>query len=279
MTPPAPAGTWIIVAMKYAFMSFSCPKLGLAEMLALARRLGYDGIEPRISEGHNHGVELDASPEKRAEIGRMAADSGVAICCVATSCEYSDPGKADSQVDETRRAIDLAANIGAPCIRVFGGLLAKGLRRYEAIRLVADSLRSVAGHACGKGVTVCIETHDDWSDPAYVAEVMRRLDHPSVAVNWDFMHPGRAPGATVDESFVLVKPWIRHVHFHDGICRDGRIELKPVGQGEVDVRRAVELLSGIKYEGYISGEWINWEPADLHLPRELAAVKTYERPS
>jgi sugar phosphate isomerase/epimerase len=265
--------------VKYAFMSFSCPELGLAEMLALARRLGYDGVEPRISEGHKHGVELDASAKTRGEMARMAGDAGVAICCVATSCEYSDPAKAETRVDETRRAIDLAADIGSPCIRVFGGPLARGLRRYEAIGLVADSLRSVAGHARGQGMTVCLETHDDWSDPLYVAEVMRRVDHPAIAVNWDFMHPGRAPGATVDESFALVKPWIRHVHFHDGVCREGKIDLKPVGQGEVNVRRAVELLSGMGYQGYLSGEWIKWEPAEVHLPRELAAIKGYERPA
>jgi len=263
--------------MKYAFMSFSTPKVKLAEMLAMAKLLGYDGVEPRIAEGHAHGVEVEAGAAERKEFKRLPAGAGVAICCVATSCQYSDPKETDRQVAETRKAIDLAADIGAPRIRVFGGPLAEGLRRYEAIRLVAGALRSVADHARDRGVTVCLETHDDWCDPAHVAELMRRVDHPAIAVNWDFMHPGRAPGATVDESFALLKPWIRHVHFHDGICRGGKIDLKPVGQGEVDVRRAVELLEGIGYEGYLSGEWINWEPAEVHLPRELAAIKSYER--
>ena len=31
--------------MKYAFMSFSTPELGLADTLALAGRLGYDAIK------------------------------------------------------------------------------------------------------------------------------------------------------------------------------------------------------------------------------------------
>ncbi len=34
--------------MKYAFMSFSCPELGLEEMLSLAGRYGYDAVEPRV---------------------------------------------------------------------------------------------------------------------------------------------------------------------------------------------------------------------------------------
>ena len=29
--------------------------------------------------------------------------------------------------------------------------------------------------------------------------------------------------------------------------------------------------------GYLSGEWIGWEPYAVHLPRELAAMRAYER--
>jgi len=256
-------------------MSFSTPKLSLSEMLALARRLGYDGIEPRIGEGHAHGVEIAATPAQRAEAKRLAEAAGIQLCCVATSIQYSNPAETDRQVEETRQAIDLAGDVGAPAIRVFGGPLPKGLKRYEAIRLVTASLESVVDVARRCHVVVALETHDDWSDPAYVAEVMRRVDDPGIAVNWDFMHPGRAPGATVDESFALLRSWIRHVHVHDGILHDdGRITLKPIGQGDVDVKRAFALLEGIGYGGYLSGEWINWEPADVHLPRELAAMKS-----
>jgi len=257
-------------------MSFSAPTLELAQLLALAKKLGYDGIEPRIDEGHNHGFETSTPPALRAEFRKMAVDSGVAICCVATSCMYADTHDQAPRIDATKRAIDLAADTGSSRVRVFGGNLADGLRRYEAIRMVAGSLRAVADHAAARGVTVCVETHDSWCDPAHVAELMRRVDHDAIAVNWDFMHPGRDPGATVDESFTLLRPWIRHVHFHDGICRAGRIALKPVGQGEADVKKAVELLQKAGYSGYLSGEWINWEPGEVHLPRELAAIKAYE---
>ena len=40
--------------MKYSFMSFSCPELKLEEILKLAQKYGYEGIEPRIGSGHKH---------------------------------------------------------------------------------------------------------------------------------------------------------------------------------------------------------------------------------
>jgi sugar phosphate isomerase/epimerase len=262
--------------MKYSFMSFSCPQLSLDEMLSLAKRFGYDGIEPRINSGHKHGVELDTDAATREEIKRKAAEGGVAICCVATSCTYADPASAQGKVEETLRCIDLAADIGALRIRVFGGRIPKGVGREEAIEVVAKSLRAVADHAAERNVIVCMETHDDWCDPKHVAEVMKRVDHPAIGVNWDVMHPVRTGFATMDQAFETLKPWIRHLHVHDASRQTGK--LVPIGKGDYDHRRVIELLLSISYDGYISGEWINWEdPYEVHLPRELATLKRYEQ--
>ena len=261
--------------MKYAFMTFSCPELNLDEALSAAKRYGYDGIEPRIVSGHRHGVELDADAAKRKEIKQKAADSGIALCCIATSCKYADPATSNANVGETLRCIDLAADVGSPRLRVFGGPIPEGVGREKATDLLVGSLRSVADHAGERGVTVCMETHDHWCDPAHLAEVMRQVDRPAIAVNWDIMHPVRVAGSTMDHAFETLKPWIRHIHFHDGAGGTGG-ELQPCGEGIIDHQRAVELLLTLPYDGYLSGEWIGWEPYETHLPRELATMKRYE---
>jgi sugar phosphate isomerase/epimerase len=263
--------------MKYSFMTFSTPGLTLGEVLALAKRLGYDGIEPRIVSKHKHGVEWEADAAARAAIRKQAAESGVALCCIATSCTYADPAKTKQSAEDTIKSIDLAADVGAPTIRVFGGRIATSLTREQAIELVADTLRSVADHARKRGVTVCMETHDDWCNPDHVAAVMKRVDHPAVGVNWDIMHPINRGGATMESAYRTLRSWVRHIHFHDGALREGKLTLVPIGQGNIDHRTAVKLLRDCGYDGYLSGEWINWEPYETHLPRELAVMKRYEQ--
>jgi sugar phosphate isomerase/epimerase len=263
--------------MKYAFMSFSAPQLRLDELLGLAAQVGYDGIEPRIGSKHAHGIELDTTAQQRRAIREQVAASGVALCCVATGCKYADPASAPAMIEDTRRAIALAAEIGAPRLRVFGGAVGQGLTRERAIELVADSLIKVTGEAQQHGITICLETHDDWTDPAHVAEVMQRVDSSAVAVNWDYQHTTRIAGTTVDQAFATLQPWIKHVHFHDGVNRADKLIFLPVGAGDYDNRRVIELLLGAGYDGYLSGEWIDWEPYDVHLPRELAAIKGIER--
>lgn len=265
--------------MKYSFMTFSCPQLSLRELLETAKQYGYDGIEPRIVSQHQHGIEMDTPADRRAEIKKQVAESGLRLSCIATSCVYANPETTKQNVADTLRCIDLATDVGAPVIRVFGGVLGKGISREDAIKLVAESLHTAADHAKERGVTVCMETHDDWCDPKNVAAVMRQVNHPAVAVNWDIMHPVRMKLATMDEAFKTLKPWIRHAHVHDGVVTpDGKLTFVPIGQGTINHKQAIERLLSINYSGFLSGEWINWSDAyDVHLPRELATMKQYEK--
>jgi sugar phosphate isomerase/epimerase len=259
-------------------MTFSTPEMELADVLATASRLGYDGIEVRLTSGHKHGIEPDIGDSERSAARQKIADSGVALCCIATSCRYADPETVRDQVAETRRSIDLAGDLGAPCIRVFGGQIPDGISRQQAVAGLVEALGGLADHAAERGVTICVETHDDWCNPDHVAEVVRRVDHPAVAVNWDIMHPVRRGGATMEQAFETLKPWIRHVHFHDGTLADPAC-LKPIGEGDIDHKSAVRLLMGAGYDGYLSGEWINYGPHENYLGTELATMKGYEQES
>ena len=176
-------------------------------------------------------------------------------------------------VASTLGYIDLAADIGCPRLRVFGGPLPEGLSREAATAGVTEALRAVADQAERRGVTVCLETHDHWCNPADVAELMRRVDRPGIQVNWDIMHPVRVAQVSMQEAFDTLRPWIRHVHAHDGTTRDGKLVLVPIGEGVVDHALALRLLREMGWDGFVSGEWIGWEPYETHLPRELAALR------
>lgn len=262
--------------MKYSFMSFSCPELSLDDMIDQAVKLGFDGIEPRINPNHKHGVDPSLDAAGRTAVKETMAKSPIEMCCVATSCKYADPAEYRGMIDDTAAAIDLAADVGCSRIRVFGGVIPDGISREKAIDQVAEALKSVAGQAEKRGVDVCMETHDHWCDPAHVAAVLKKVDSPAVVANWDIMHPVRIAKVSMDHAFETLKPWIRHLHIHDGQMMEDGGKMLPIGEGVVDHKRALELLATIDYDGFISGEWINWEPYDVHLPRELATLKRYE---
>ena len=255
-------------------MSFSTKALSLAEMIEVAQRYGYEGIEPRLDAGQAHGIEVEMPAGQRLSVRDEVAAGGVELACLATSLKYSDPAKFDDMVRQTHERIDLAGDLAVPVIRVFGGTIPEGVTREQASDLLVRALSNVADQAEERNVAVCIETHDDWSDPAYIASVLQQVNHKAIGANWDIMHPVRYADVSMDDAFQLLKPWIRHLHIHDG--SKAASGLLPIGEGDIDHRRALELLRTIDYDGYISGEWINWEPYEVHLPRELATMKSYE---
>lgn len=260
--------------MKFAFMTFSCPELTLPEALATAKRYGYDGIEPRIGSGHKHGIETDLSIEGRNAARDAAAKAGIALCCLATSASFANPETTHANIELTHQAIDLAHDVGARCIRVFGGAIGENMSREQAIDLLISSLKQVSDHAGDRDIKVCLETHDSWCDPQHVVEVLRGVNHPAISANWDIMHPVRVVKVTMKQAFDALHPYIQHVHFHDGITTaEGKLELMPIGTGDIDHKTAFQLLREMGYEGYASGEWISWEPFDVHLPRELTTAK------
>jgi sugar phosphate isomerase/epimerase len=264
--------------IKLSFMTFACPDYDLNQVLTAAIRYGYDAVEPRSEAKHKHGVELEATKKERKEIKAAFADTGIELCCIATSRNYSmaDEVQRRESVERTKRYIDLAVDCGAPTLRVFGGGTPPGADFSEVKKYVAEALHQAAEHARGSGVWVCLETHDAYIHAADAVEVVKMADTPQAAINWDIMHPCTA-GQTITEAFEIVQPYVKHCHAHDGTrkAQGAGWDLAPMGTGEIDHALAIRLLAGMGYEGAVSGEWIDWQPAEEMLPREAEVLRQF----
>ncbi|MEN6548081.1 MAG: sugar phosphate isomerase/epimerase family protein [Armatimonadia bacterium] len=263
--------------MKLSFMTFATPDWDLNKILTGAIRYGYDAVEPRAEANHKHGVELEATKKQRKELKAAFNDTGIALCCIATSRTYAmaEADKRAESVELTKRYIDLAHDTGAPTIRVFGGGTPQGADFADVKKYVAEALRECAEYAKSSGVYVCMETHDGYINANDAVEVVRNADSPMAAINWDIMHPCTA-GMTIAEAFEVVKPYVKHCHAHDGTRKEGGgWDLVPMGTGEIDHAEAIRYLASINYDGAFSGEWIAWQPAEELLPREAAVMREY----
>ncbi|MEW9700527.1 sugar phosphate isomerase/epimerase family protein [Paenibacillus sp. SI8] len=265
--------------MKFAFNSASTPKLTLPEMLETARKYGYQGLEIRSGVGHLHGIELEAGPVLRRSFRQQAAEAGIELVCLGISHRYSRPQEAEAQLVGTMAYIRLAHDLGIQLLRVFCGRIPENDTREQAKRSIVAALRRLGSYAGEHGVTLVVETHDDWSDPAYMAEIMQETAHSHIAATWDVLHTQLEGNAAPEAVLSSLGPWIRHVHIHDGVRKQGsdrhHPHYRPIGSGEIDHLGIIRLLLSHGYEGYLSGEWFDWEPHDIHLPREIKSLRQY----
>ena len=248
--------------MKLGFMTFISAEWTLKEHVEAAKRFGYTGIEPRCEADHKHGIEIETSDDDLKAARKMVEGEGLDFCCVATSRKYAiaDETERRESVEKTKRYVELAAKVGAPCIRVFGGVLPEKAHLYGVVAYMADALREVGEFAADYPVSVCLETHDHWVSTFRVMELIRRVGHPSIQVNYDYAHPLREFEPAY-ESYMHVRPWVKHTHMHDLVIgEDGSTEFAAPFTGMVPQKEVMQLLKADGYKGYFSLEVMGQDP-------------------
>ncbi len=203
--------------MKLSLLTYLLGKdMTLDELFNVTRRNRIDGLELRAELGHQHGVELTLDAAARAAVKERFADSGVTFACLATSCKFESPDEATRQaeIDRAKSYCDLAADCGAPRIRVFGNAIPQGCDPDDVVEWVGVSLRQIAEHAEARSVDVCLEMHGDFYWWEYALDAVQIADHPRIGIvhNCDPREMSFGPIAAFYEP---VRDYIRHVHMHD----------------------------------------------------------------
>ena len=197
----------------------------------------------------------------------MVGRAAVPLVSLDTSIELARPFDR-----ELPAALELADAWGAPIVRVFGGeagVLDDVARRLEPTLERAEEL----------GLTVALETHDDFSSAELVAELLRRVESPSFAAVWDVHHTYRV-GESPQDAVRALGTRVALVHVKDARRRRDGWKLVALGDGEVPVRESLGSLREAGYEGWLTVEWEKrWHPElaepELALPRDGATLRRW----
>jgi sugar phosphate isomerase/epimerase len=261
--------------VKLSFSTLGCPGWSLGEVIDGAVRYGYSGVELRGINGELDIRKLEEfSAQRIAQSRRLFEDAGLEIVSVDSSASFShkEADKLHASVEEARDYIVLASELGAPIVRVFGGFIPDGVTFADGAAQLASHLSDLGDFARAKGVIVALETHDSFLTGKVVAEVMRLVDHEAVGVVWDVSNSFWAD-EPLEETIQHLVPHIKLVHIKDAIWQDGEAKLTFIGEGGVPLQKALKLLAGMEYDGYLSYEWEKvWQPS---LPEPEAAFPQY----
>ena len=265
--------------MKLAFSTLGCPNWNLAQIIEVARRLGYDGVELRAVGG---SLDLLSLPEFNAKgIAKTKGyfeDHGIEICCVDTSCTFHslDEEERLAQVEQALAHAELAAELRSPLIRVFPDKIQPGAKREETRDYIAESLREIA-QRMPAGVQVALETHGDYARSEAAAEIVTLADHPKVKLIWDVAN-SLAAGDSIAHAARTVEPYLAHIHLRDARPTTDSEHWLPVLAGRGNVSFADTLAAVENYDGYVSFEWEKyWHPEieepDVALPDFIDAIR------
>jgi sugar phosphate isomerase/epimerase len=267
--------------MKISFSTLACPDWGMPQIIQLAADASYDGIELRFVEGGDSLWKLAAfSGSQMAETKRALRDHGLKIACVDTSCRFHSPDatERDTAIQEAERTSDMAAELGAPGIRVFGDTIQPGTDRDSTRNWIAESIRKAADRTAKNHVQVWLETHGDFVAAGETAAILRECSSPSIGVVWDPVNSLVASGEPLAEGATLLGSAIRHIHVKDFRYTSVGVQYVLTGQGAFPWQDLSAVLKQLRYNGFVSFEWEKkWHPelqdatiAVPHFAKEFA---------
>jgi sugar phosphate isomerase/epimerase len=250
--------------MKLSFTTLGCPKWTLQQIVENASLMGFDGVDFR-------GLLEDMDISRRAEFTtdlkktkQLFADYDIAVSGLSISSHYAvvDPVEKEKQLDETRRNMELAAKLGTHVMRIYGGRVPKGYTVETIMPILIENLRQIGDEAQQYDVTLALETHDNWTNSAVCARLIAQVNHPRVRVLWDLHHPYRANGEQPEVTYTNLAPYTVNIHVKDSILdKDGKPIYVLIGEGDVPLKKMLDMLAQGNYNGYATLEWEKrWHP-------------------
>lgn len=263
--------------MKIGFSSMACPDWELEQIVDQSRQMGYDGVELRGLAGRFHLPAVAALAADPQAVRKLFQEAGVALVCLASDASFHarDPYDVADQKAKVREYIELAGALGTPFVRVLAGYTGRtrwfGFEpREKTLARIAAALRDLAPVAAEQRVTLVLENQGDFVRSEDMWWVMDVVSHPAVAACYNPFN-----GMTVRERPTTAVPRLgrrtRLVQICDGqFDPAGRlIEFKPPGQGNVEIRRCVQILRGVGYAGYLMVAWPKLLVPELDGPEKV----------
>lgn len=248
-----------------AFSTLGCPDWTFEQITDFAVQNAYSGLEVR---GIKREMDLTkckefSSPEKIEETLTLMNSKGLKFVNLGASARmhFHEGNDKEKNLAEAKSFVDLAEKIKCRYVRVFPNNFPKGRTREQTILTVAENLLILGNYAKDRNVTILLETHGDFSSSDDILEVMKAAKHPNIGLVWDIANMWTITKESPSVVYEKLKKYIRHTHIKDVKLNGDKLQYTLLGQGDVPIFEAVDMLSKNGYKGYYSFEWEKlWHP-------------------
>lgn len=161
--------------MKLGLLTYDIAKeFDLDKLIEISRKLGFTGLEFRVEQNHKHGVELQTDKKTRKEIKEKIQDAYLEAIGICTSSrfEYCDKNRRRENIETAKKYVELASDIGAANVRVFGNQFEPGADKEETVHWVGEALAELYEFSKPYHVHVLLEMHGDFNNWNYALKAV-----------------------------------------------------------------------------------------------------------
>ncbi len=271
---------------RFAAHTMATPEMTLPAAARLIADLNFEGIEIVYQHDYKCGLSGSSTLTELADLRRICDGEGIEVACLTPySKDFGSPDLElrNQSAKDILSAIDAAVALGAGLIRILPG---KPHYDSDLVNRMADCLREVAENAQGSGVALAVENHMDtaFERADQMASFISKVDHPAVGILYDPANLMVLGDTEPAASYLLQRDYIRHVHINDVTLpiQGQPITQRVLGEGDLNWREWMQLLSDDKYDGWVTLEYGTRWFAEFLLPpakglaHELACLSPYQ---
>lgn len=240
--------------MKAGLATIALRNYDVFAALDMAADAGFAGVELWGKPPHTpEGVE----EEHMRRVRDRARANGLATPIFGS---YANPSWPEFET-KAAESIQLARLLGVRIVRIWAGNKEPHEAEDEQWRAVAEALHEFALRAEDEGLTLAMEMHASTLclTPEGALRVLEMANSPNLKLNYqcgDFANPD------VERDLELVGDHVVMVHaqnFRPSCCEPGKLQRSLISAGNVDYDKALGILAGHGFKGYVEAEFFKGE--------------------
>ena len=270
----------------YSYWHFRDPKVTIHQVIEKAGALGVSGVDilHRQMDIPEKEPLTAAHRAHLRDLKRHALRHGTGLIGLSIHQDFVDPSPAvlQAQIDHTHKCIEIAYELGVPCVRINSG-------RWNTIKSFDDLMKArgiepvIPGYTEDDGFKWCIESLEKCVRKAEQCGVTLAVEN-----HWGI---SRTPEGLLRIVNAINSPWVGALMDTGNFLEDPYDKLAMIapktiyvqaktyyGGGEwytldLDYKRIAKILADVNFTGYVAVEFEGKAPADEAVPKSLAMLR------
>jgi sugar phosphate isomerase/epimerase len=262
----------------YSYWHFKGDKYPIEKVIDNAASLGLEGVDILHRQMESEEKHYMHKIKKHAFI------NGIALTCLSIHQGFVNPDKAELQkhIDHTNHCLELAADMGIPCMRLNTGRwntiksfddfmknrgqepALPGYTEDDAFKWCMESTAVCTKRAEELGVLLALENH--WglgSTPEGMLRIMKAVNSPWLQLLMD-------TGNFLENPYSKLEMIAPHTCFVQAKTYYGGGEWYSL---DLDYKRIIDILNKVNYQGYISIEFEGKEEANSGVKKSVDLLR------
>ncbi len=270
----------------YSYWHFRDPKVSIETVIDKAAEIGVEGLDI-LHRQMDIPEKEPLTADHRAYLQRLkrhAFRNGIDLVCLSIHQNFvqKDPAERQKQVEHTHKCLEIAYELGIPCIRLNSG-------RWNTIKDFDDLMKArgiepiLPGCTEDDGFNWCIECIQKCIPKAAECGVVMALEN-----HWGL---SRTPEGQLRLIDAVPSPWLGALMDTGNFMENPYTKLEQIapktvyvqaktyyGGGEwytldLDYPRIAKILSQAGYTGYVSLEYEGKQNPDIAVPKSIALLR------